>query len=473
MRSTSSKVVMVVIFIALITFVSTLNAAVISAASCSAGDINTAISRASTGDTVSVPPGNCTWTANITIPDSKKLQILGAGIDVTTVKNTGGTSYKMSLCGSGSRITGFTFHDMWVSFNGTGFRIDHNKFYSTAAGNTGINTSESCGVASAIPAGVIDNNQFYNGRIIVFGGGMMANGEWVLPLGLGTVNNAVYVEDNYYLRTVSPSGNAIDANYGGAYVFRYNTVDGNYLEAHSVQSTNRGTKRWEIYGNILTKMPGITTYYAMRLRAGTGVIFGNRIIGDWNDRYIGFDNVRSYDSVGLAMKCDGTSPWDGNENATGYPCRDQIGMGPDEELWTASNTGPGPKQMHSPAYLWANRNDTGNITADVINSSGNHIKANRDYYENNASFTGTSGVGCGKIADRPATCTPGVSYWATEQTCTELNGMTGMNPVTPLKGILYKCTNTNTWTEAFTPYEYPHPLRGNTMIAPSNLKVIN
>ena len=71
----------------------------------------------------------------------------------------------------------------------------------------------------------------------------------------------------------------------------------------------------------------------------------------------------------------------------------------------------------------------------------------------------TPGVSCGKTENLPATCTVGQGYWATTQSCSDLTGMVGVNPATPISGTLYKCTSTNTWTEFYTPYTYPHPLR--------------
>jgi hypothetical protein len=71
----------------------------------------------------------------------------------------------------------------------------------------------------------------------------------------------------------------------------------------------------------------------------------------------------------------------------------------------------------------------------------------------------TSGVGCGTLANLPASCTTGVGYWATDQSCSDLTGTVGVNPTTPISGTLYKCTSTNTWAAFYTPYTYPHPLR--------------
>ena len=38
--------------------------------------------------------------------------------------------------------------------------------------------------------------------------------------------------------------------------------------------------------------------------------------------------------------------------------------------------------------------------------------------------------------------------------------MVGVNPRTPVSGTLFKFTAPNTWTAYYTPFTYPHPLRG-------------
>lgn len=422
-------------------------------------EISACINVASSGDTIIVPAGTANWTGSVRIPNNKKLTLQGSGVGVTTIGNSG-TSYYLAIGLSGSRITGFTFDSMWIHINGSGFRIDHNYFYSTETGvaATGVQYDAGVGEVYAIPEGVIDNNTFFNGRVVAFGGEMLNHVDWTLPTGLGTGNDVIYIEDNVFNRTTPTAGNCIDGGYGGTYVFRYNTLNGPYLEAHSVQGANRAFKRWEIYGNLINKVPEVATYYTARLRGGTGVQFFNRITGNWSNRYIALDNVRSYSSVTTYGKCDGThSGLDGNKDATGYPCRDQIGRGPDATLWVSPNGTY--TQPLEPAYFFGNIGDSGAVSVDVINSSSDHIKANRDYYTYNASFDGKSGVGCGKPANRPATCSPGVAYWATEQSCTDMTGMVGANPSIPIKGTLYKCNASGQWETHYTPYTYPHPLR--------------
>jgi hypothetical protein len=151
----------------------------------------------------------------------------------------------------------------------------------------------------------------------------------------------------------------------------------------------------------------------------------------------------------------------------------------------------------SPIYAWQNvdASTSGKVPIDIENPWGvtspgvaDHIKANRDYYDavsqssqtsSTSPFNGTTGMGFGTLANRPATCTHqtapngenggGVAYWATDQG--EWNsGNAGAD------GQLYRCSATNTWTVAYVPYSYPHPLQGGKVTpvpsAPTHLRIV-
>jgi hypothetical protein len=140
-----------------------------------------------------------------------------------------------------------------------------------------------------------------------------------------------------------------------------------------------------------------------------------------------------------------------------------------------STGNPGPvNQGLDPTYEAA---DTIPAGSKLITSNNVSLIANRDWYQESVNqaaqtsptspFNGTSGTGHGTLANRPATCTPRVGYWATDQGNWNQSGSGG-------QGELFVCTATNTWTLYYTPYIYPHPLiaggtTGTTVNPPTNL----
>jgi hypothetical protein len=155
-------------------------------------------------------------------------------------------------------------------------------------------------------------------------------------------------------------------------------------------------------------------------------------------------------------------------------------------------TGQGQDAEYS--YYWANFTDGYNIdvasgldTDDEINccygdlctydggfsctscSGSYRVVFDEDVFVFETSFDGTSGTGCGTLAGRPATCTPGdgsgPGYWATDQSCSDLSGLVGAAHSSNIEGTLYRCSATDTWTEYFTPHTYPHPLRDESSSA--------
>jgi hypothetical protein len=129
---------------------------------------------------------------------------------------------------------------------------------------------------------------------------------------------------------------------------------------------------------------------------------------------------------------------------------DHVGAGQCDLM--GGGAGPIPRwlnQIIEPAYFFKNTfNGTIVTSADVYTVY--NLVENKDYYVQKEAFNGTSGVGVGPRADRPATCAKGVAYWATDE------------------NKLYKAMATNTWTLYYTPYVYPHPLVTGTLPAPSS-----
>jgi hypothetical protein len=185
-------------------------------------------------------------------------------------------------------------------------------------------------------------------------------------------------------------------------------------------------------------------------------------------------------------------------------CLDQVGRGSGTYYsgsattcagWT---TGAAPcssaNQTLDPIYEWADQGlpcitGTPNCTAGstfhgynqgVFSSSAKQIANNRDGYAElknqtaqtgvGAPFNGTvtvngsqAGVGHGLWANRPATCTAGTGYFATDQGPTWNVNNTPIPGMSTTQGQLYIC-GASGWPDvsapSYVPLTYPHPLLG-------------
>jgi hypothetical protein len=365
---------------------------IIDAASCSQMDVQAAINDAEDGDFVRVPAGACAWTTppgDDSVPavsiSSKSITLQGAGVGQTVITDTTGTGWNNSLIrvdgaeGKPFRITGFSIRKAGTATTGIAihgdcksFRIDHNEFVSEG-GYTSI-------YVSGYTYGVIDHNDFINGRVLVFES-LVGDESWQRPLTLGSAN-AVYVEDNYYYSDVF-STNAIDSNGGARWVFRHNMVVNTYCEAHGLQNAGqRGTFSYELYENTFTTADNPrTNWVAFYTRGGTGVLFNNAVINAAGNPYNDFAAIQDNRSCGHASThwgpCDGTSPCDGNTpGMSGYPCRDQVGRSTD-----FSDTQVHPQALE-PLYAWGNTFDGSPVaieSRDICELSLEHVVEGRDF----------------------------------------------------------------------------------------------
>ncbi len=418
------------------------SAATIKAASCSYTDVSAAVASASAGDTINVPAGTCTWSSTLSI--TKGINLVGAGQGITVINR--GASQVISYVPSSAnwpynysfRVSGFTF-----SLGGSGqgvymdcgcattaqtkIRIDNNRFYnSTTAG--GAIENYGC-------RGVIDDNFFdtfvYPLRV---GWGDQCGGQSPAGFGifswqhwgeyiLGGADQTMYVEDNT-LTGVSTAWT--DGDQGGSYVLRYNTVSTGEMyplaDMHGGRGNLWGVRGGEIYGNQING-----SGFLISQRGGKASVHHNNITGG--------GTVNLYDN-------DGCPP----------------------DPYSA-------QQRINNSYHFDNRAGLSGSLLDWSSSGGDNcggvVVINSTFWMDNSGCTApstcsniTSGIGCGTLANRPPACTTGTGYWATNQSCTNLTGMVGAYPATPISGTFYQCTSTNTWTAYFTPYTYPHPLRG-------------
>ncbi len=338
--------------------------------------VQAAINSAADGDIVTVPADNKIWDTPVS-SSGKGLTLIGAGVDVTTIiDGTDSSNIPLNIdmnAGQTFKMSGFTFDgtnsSTWgiVNFSGgiaANFRVHHNKFANLAT--RGVVVGEST-------YGLIDHNAFlapFNlsaQAISVFGDGVDA---WNRALSLGS-GNAVYVEDNTFTYA-HPNDGAMDAYNGARYVFRHNAVSGTTIGHHGFDTGGyQSTFSFEIYENTWVVVNKI---WWGNFRGGTGVIFNNTFTNFYGTtmEIANYRSCRTYDDWG---RCDGLNPLDGNEDATGYPCRQQIGR----------TTG----QALSPFYQWGNLSDGVSMMVSVNQLEGctnpspnDHLKENRDFYNN-------------------------------------------------------------------------------------------
>lgn len=423
------------------------NAATITATSCSYSDVSAAVSSASPGDTVQVPAGSCTWSSTLTL--NKGVNLTGAGAGSTIITRDNGNAILISQPANTYllRISGFTFTTgpsggplIRCANNERNppsytIRIDHNKFT-----NSGTCLTGHCAFINEGCRGVIDNNTFERMQYPLGLGTDTFPGKWAWStypdLVYGAANDNIYVEDNTFADMTTT---LTDGDEGGRYVLRYNTITLSadmwpILDTHNGLGGVYGTMGVEVYGNLIVTNGHSATF--TDYRGGRCLTFLNLCSG----------------SRGCSNKVS---------NNEGCP------------------PPPIDRQNINTSYYFANRNTSGLMGfskgGDACPSQP--TTENVKYWRDASPFTGAAGTGCGILENRPATCTTGVAYWATNQSCTNLTGMIGANPSTPISGTLYKCTSPNTWTAFYIPFTYPHPLRvgggaqSPSDAAPSNLTV--
>ena len=488
-----------------------------SAASCASTDVQAAINSASSGDTIVVPSGSCTWASavninNIAVTLQGQTTCTGTPVSSCTDNTSitlgvvpGGTTF--SINGTSTNIvtlTGFTFIVACGTPNGcvaaggdtisASFRIHHNHFI--VAGTNGTATA-----IAAYEYGLIDHNLFdesggsTNHMIDAHGDtGTAGFISWNTPSSLGA-KGALFVEDNT-INNSNQGDDTIDGYAGGRIVVRHNTINNASIGFHGTDSGSfRSMFSVEEYSNTFTNNSA-TEIRMLTLRGGTALIFSNTFAGSkgvWygaalqNFRADGGGNTSSWQNCnGTNWKLGSTDPttdagrtnsttggvfWCNinrdtpatsnatcnaitpGDTATAYFDDNPGGAGP-AGYACRDNPGRTHNQKLAPVYEWLNSPDYGIGT----NDAPDHIAVNRDYYAYTTNFNGTSGVGSGLLSSRPATCTPNVAYWATDA------------------NTLYQCSSTSTWATYYAPYAYPHPLQQGggvqTPAPPTNLKVV-
>ena len=425
------------------------------AASCSNGDIQSAINSASDGATIIVPAGNCSWNGDVTVPNTKGIKLAGSGTPILIMN--GHKLYLQTSTGrSPLRVSGLRFRltdTNWaiqITGTATNWRIDNNIFdeNNIYGGYTIRVGSDNCNVDS-FTYGVIDHNQFINRNystsiFVEWARGdtdPIACGDWIWsqPAELGTAQ-AVYVEDNVFSDfPAATASQVIDSRWGAKYVLRYNTIHNPWISTHS-GCTNQGRDPiWtEVYKNVMTS-DASRYFLAIELRSTSGIVWNNTIAPD--PAAIGLDFERSWrsDCGGpYGGQVDGTRPWDENTpGQSGWRALGQPGWGPPQATNMNNATFAG-------LFAWQNV-QLGAAADQALRKNAalqtTLVQFGRDIF-NAANMT------IGPIANRSTACSPGPAnrsvYVSTDENTQGAK--------------IYICSATDTWSKHWEPFTYPHPL---------------
>lgn len=280
------------------------------AANCTHEAVQAAITAASSGQTVTVPSGDCTWDLAVTIT-GKALTLQGAGLDITNITDgvSGDYNPMMNIAVTDTNfvtLRDFTFIDSTAAKQGT-INITNSNF-QVGFRVTNVRVNQANGTGSTFffktsAYGLFDNCHFDNTSsgggsksIATYPVGPDGHGfdDWKRSQSLGS-NEAVYIEDCVFDYDTIHDG-AIDS-YGSNYVFRYNTVYNTWIEHHGTDSgSERSPKLFEIYNNtfynnISPTGSSLSTTYN-HFRGGTGVVYNNTFTGTYAWAGLGMDAYR-------------------------------------------------------------------------------------------------------------------------------------------------------------------------------------
>lgn len=437
----------------------------VNAASCSAADVNTAISAATAGETINIPAGNCTWSGSpqVSITTSVTLSGAGAATFGHTCPLTGATGTNIDLSGQSvfalSKATGI-IRVRNVNFLTTGSSGD---FPITIGGNW-------LGTQPVI----FQNNSFCTDGtllnifdIFVAGGFIFANNtvtdtglggggfsiknpgdtqSWSMANSLGTNDTNGLLDHYIESNTWYGGGNGIDdCDDACRIVVRYNTLNMAGFNSHGEDTSPQGMREFEIYNNSFlfpdqTCLNGNASLSNINqwiwIRGASGVIFNNNFdslySSCWGDKNEVLMSIRGAEDHRPQGTCAQVA----------YPVPHQLGQ-----------DNNGTSDYTDPIWFWGNTSNNGPDAGDSLKIQ----------------------VGAGWGWGNPCAFNFSQFFnWGTDAVNTAVGTVSGGSAGVNVDGVL------GTAKPGYTPYTYPHPLiSGSTSgssssgpSAPSNLTAV-
>ena len=300
-------------------------------------DVQAAITNASHGDIVQVPPGDFTWgTGGAAITLNRAITLQGAGTDSTIISLAidapGGTAATIRL-GHGAVVK-----DLQINVN-----YDKKTAFQTISGSPGdwritnVRYVQATGVAACF----IYANTYGLIEITAISRVERARRSLFLQGEQRILGNAPLMggPDNLFIEkcTFRGRGHVLDFNSNARGVVRNCIIWGPIkVDAHgkSTNSPPRSARHWEVYRN---SWPGdFGNYRSMELRGGTGRIWGNSSPQSTQGAFM---MLTEYGVTGIFNTLYGRFV-----TPSRYPSDDQIGVGKDPRVGASE-----------PVYLWSNR----------------------------------------------------------------------------------------------------------------------
>ncbi len=477
-----------------------LNSTHLQACSCNQSDVQATINAANYGDTILVPEGECIWNSTLII--EKGIQLIGAGINKTIITIDGPTGYENAISFNADETTaindyaftlfGFTFKrmsDFYAFVTLSNQDLSHALTRVTVHDNEFINLLTGARAIGIIhyPAvfGVIYNNTIQDvshaWRFLGSPAGWNQVEEWKPGTG-----NAMYYEDNYvYLSRDLDYDLIVSGGEGNRYVARYNTIN------LSSRGSSDFTQAYDIHGNQINNNGagiGFEAYGNLRIGAS----------GRWVDQRGG--QVFFFYNQWTNTSGTGTlNVWEeyNDDDFSPVSC-------PADSAYKKTSSGNCLQRAHD-SYYWRNFGgmdgtspsynmyilfDHYDRNKDIVNNPLTLFENDAWFRDNTQSFDGTidpvgscgyykgpsctkSGIGCGTLEEMNSITptAPGLGFWVTNQSCTDISDMTGKNHKTRISGTLYMSVENGNgeyeWLPYYKPYIYPHPLR----VAPFGTKI--